>query len=755
MADIELTNAAIPIAGPDQSPMQSSQMASLFTSAPTSTTPPPRVVVGEMPTNAPNAQVEELQNTALPQRAVEQYLWEIKHQPNWRRASDTCADYYDGNQLTLELVEKLKDRGQPPLITNLIKPTVDTVLGMEAKTRTDWIVRPEDDTDSNDDVAEALSLKLKHAEIESRADRACSDAYAGQIKAGLGWVEVARESDPLKFPYRVSFVHRREIFWDWRAEKYDLCDARYLVRRRWLELDHAIAMMPQYADLFRMTTSGWAGFDPLLEQNTHLYQSFQLERDTRIEAVDWRDIQRERVCLYEIWYRKWVRGYVVTLPNGKTVECDFDNTEHCQAIMNGAPVKMATFQKVRLAWYCGPHFLYDIPSPYTHNYFPYVPFFGYREDLTQVPYGLIRSMISPQDEINARKSKALWLLNSRRVIADDDAVEDHDRTMEEVARADAYIILNGRRKPGSKFEVEDGAQLSAQQLQAMQESKSEIEEASGVHKVMQGQSGSASSGLAINSLVEQGLNTLAEINDNYRHARRLVGEQLFMLLQADMKGKQIGVKVGDGLQQRVIVLNQQVQDPATGQITLQNDISGISPKVTMDDIPSTPTFRLQQLQMLTEITKSLPPQLQAQVIDFVVAATDLPNRQEIVDRLRSSLGILTPEQQQQKQQAQEQAQQAQQQTAQKMEVLQAAKIASEVRENNAQASYLEQQAHVQHAQTVLTPGAPLGTPPLPASYPATPMAAAPAAPAPAAPPTPPAAPGPTMTYQTPQPGAQP
>lgn len=714
MADIELTAAAMPIADPDESPMQLETVAPGFSSAPANGQPQ-KVVVGEMPSNSPVDQIEELQNTALPQRSVEQYLWEIKHQPNWRREADTCADYYDGNQLNNELVEKLKDRGQPPLITNLIKPTVDTVLGMEAKARTDWIVRPEDDTDSNDDVAEALSLKLKHAEVESRADRACSDAYAGQIKAGLGWVEVARESDPLKFPYRVRYVHRREIFWDWRAEAYDLSDARYLIRRRWLELDHAIAMMPQYADLFRATTCGWAGFDPLLEQNTNLYQSFVLERDTRIEAVDWRDIQRERLCLYEIWYRKWVRGFVITLPNGKTVECDFDNVEHCQAILDGAPVRMGTFQKVRLAWYCGPHFLYDIPSPYEHGHFPYVPFFGYREDLTQVPYGLVRSMISPQDEINARKSKQLWLLNSRRTIADSDAVEDHDQAQREVARPDAYIILDAKRKPNARFEVTSDGQLSAQQFQAMQESKQEIEEASGVHKVMQGQQSGASSGLAINSLVEQGLNTLAEVNDNYRHARRLVGELLFTLLQTDMQGKQVGVKVGDGLQERVIVLNQKKVDPQTGQVTLVNDISGISPKVTLDDIPSTPTFRLQQLQMLTEITKSLPPNLQGMVIDFVVAATDLPNRQEIVDRLRGALGIKTPQQQQAAMQMQEQKQQQQEDTAAKMQVLAAAKIASEIRENNAQASLYETQAHVAHSQVVLEPqGVALGAPPAPA-----------------------------------------
>jgi hypothetical protein len=586
------------------------------------------------------------------------FLLEIKHQPHWRREADRAADYYDNNQLSPETVEKLKERGQPPLVTNLIKPTIDTVLGMEAKTRTDWRVRPEDDDQANDQLAEALSVKLKHAEIESRADRAVSDAYAAQIKCGLGWVEVARENDPFKPPYRVRYVHRREIFWDWRAEQPDLSDARYLIRRRWMELEQAIAMMPQYAGLFRMTTGGWAGFDPLLEQDSRLVQSWEIERDTRIAAVDWRDIQRMRICLYEVWYRKWVRGYTLTLPNGKVIEADFNNPMHNQAIVSGyAQVKQATFQKVRLAWYTGPHFLYDVPSPYKHNQFPYVPFFGHREDLTNVPYGLIRTMISPQDEINARKSKMLWSLNSRRVIADADSVVDHGRAMNEVARPDAYIILNANRKPQSQFKVEPGGDLAVQQFQVMQEAKQEIAEASGIHKAMMGQNSNASSGLAINSLVEQGINTLAEINDNYRYARRLVGEMLFGLLQESIGNRPMMVTLGEGMHKKIIPLNQQSIDQQTGQPVIINDVSKVKAKIVLDDVPSTPTYRMQQLQMLSEITKSLPPQLQGYVMDFVIEATDMPKRHEIADRLRAVVGIQDPEQQQAAAQAQQQMQQ--------------------------------------------------------------------------------------------------
>lgn len=646
------------------------------------------VVIGEAPTDtqSPGQIPDDLENSALPRAQVEMFLREIKHQPHWRREADRAADFYDGNQLSPEDVETLKDRGQPPLITNIIKPTVDTVLGIEAKSRSDWVVRQEDDDECEDEMAQALSVKLKHAEIESRADRAVSDAYAGQLKAGLGWVEVAREHDPFKCPYRVRYVHRREIFWDWRAEQPDLSDARYLIRRRWLELEHAIALMPQYASLFRMTTGGWAGFDPLLEQDSRLVQSWEIERDTRIAAVDWRDIQRMRICLYEIWYRKWVRGYVMTLPNGTTMEADFDNPRHNEAIVSGiATIKQATFQKVRLAWYTGPHFLYDVPSPYKHGHFPYVPFFGYREDLTNVPYGLIRAMISPQQEINARKSKMLWSLNSRRVVADSDAVLDHGRTMQEVARPDAYVILNANRKPSSTFRVEPGAELAAQQFQVMQEAKQEISEASGIHKSMQGQQSGATSGLAINSLVEQGLNTLAEINDNFRYSRRLVGEMLFELVKQNLMQAPVKVKIGEGKQQKVIVLNAKAQDPETGEIVTINDVAKVKAKVVLDDVPSTPTYRMQQLQMLTEITKSLPPQLQGFVIDFVIEATDIPSRHELADRLRAAVGIQDPEQQQAQAKAQQQAQAMQQDIAQKTFVLDAAERAARIRKINAEA----------------------------------------------------------------------
>ena len=72
----------------------------------------------------------------------------------------------------------------------------------------------------------------------------------------------------------------------------------------------------------------------------------------------------------------------------------------------------------------------------------------------------------------------------------------------------------------------------------------------------------------------------------------------------DLEGKPTVVTLGSGRSQKIVQLNMPVQDPETQQVTIKNDTSRVRTKVVLDDVPSTPTFRLQQLQMLTEITKS-------------------------------------------------------------------------------------------------------------------------------------------------------
>lgn len=642
---------------------------------------------GTTPTDDATGVAPELADKPLDRKIIEGWMMELPQQPSgWRTEANICCDFYDNNQLSQDDKETLEDRGQPEVITNLIQPTVDTVLGMEVKSRSDFRVRAEDDDVCTDDMAEGLSLLVKRDETESGLDRATSEAYAAQVKAGLGWVYIGRERDGLaQNAYTARYVHRNEIYWDWRSKEPDLSDARYLIRRRWQLLDDAIGMFPMFAELLRQCGTNWQGYDPTLDNgNTGLMQHFDISRDSRLSEHMYVNRVDNSVLISEVWYRKAVQGYTLRLPTGAVVECDFDNPEHQRLIVeDGAQVKPAVFQKVRLAWYVGPHMLYDVESPYQHRLFPYVPFFGKREDLTGAPYGIIRVMLSPQREVNARKSKMLWAMNSKRVIADADAVVDHEAAAAEVSRQDAYILLNEKRGPNSRFEVDSGADISAQQFQALQEAKQSIPEASGVHKALMGQNSSATSGFAINSLVEQGVNGLADLNDNYRIARRIAGQMLFEMRLQDMLGKETRVKIGQGAKARVIVFNRRVVDPETGQTTVENDTTRVRPVLVLDDVPATPSFRMQQMQQMTEMVKSLPPQMQAAVADIVFEETDSPRKIEIADRIRSVAGVKTPEQIQAEQEANQQAQQAQMAIQQEAAALANAKTAAEIKAKDA------------------------------------------------------------------------
>lgn len=611
--------------------------------------------------------VDEAKDPGMALTNLEGMLNEINVQPIWRDEAQRAAAYYDGKQLSPEVMQTLKDRGQAPLVFNLVGPTVDAVLGIEAKTRTNWIVRPDDD--DSVEVAEAMNEKLNEASRTSLADRACADAYAGQVKSGLGWVEVNRNSDPFDSPYRVNYVNRNEIYWDWHAKRPDLKDARYLVRERWLDEDRALLAFPQQKELISHAVRGWKSWDGTWSDNkpqqmVQLLHAYSESQETVLDEETWFDTDRRRIRVFEVWYRTYQRGVVLKLSDGRVIEYNDKNPLHNIAIAHKTATPIGgVFPKMRLAYFLGCHRVADIPSPLPHDTFPYVPMWGFREDGTGIPYGLIRRMMSPQDEVNARRSKMMWLLSAKRTIMDADATNmDIEELTDEVQRPDGVIVLNPSRqnRDQNAFRVEQDFQLAGQQFEIMVEAQRMIQDTAGVYSALMGkQDGGADSGVAIASLVEQGSTTLAELNDNYRFGRRLVGEQLMSLINQDIGKEQMDVatNVGGAEKTKTISLNSRAQDDQ-GKETVNNDVQLSKMQVVLDDIQATAGYRAQVSNRLFELAATLPDDVKVAILDIVVDSTDIPQREEIVKRIRKITGTgidpesMTPEEQQEMQRKQ-------------------------------------------------------------------------------------------------------
>lgn len=579
-----------------------------------------------------------------------QFFIEVQNQPAWRAKADREMDYVDGNQLDSEVLRKQAAIGMPPAIEPLIGPAIESVLGFEAKTRTDWRVTAEGM--DGDEVADALNHKVNQAERQSGADKACSDAFKTEVCVGIGWVEVARETDPFKFKYRCDAVHRNEIFWDFLSKKPDMSDARYLIRRRWTDIAQAKLKFKKHADLIDRANGRWTDRFELTAEgggSTDLAMSWSDERGSSIEEQEWRDAEHGRVCLFEVWYRRWEEVTVLQTEDGRVVEYDKSNDMHNEVLAAGLikPQKV-TVSRMYVSFWMGPHKLYDGKTPYPHNDFPYVPFWGHREDRTGVPFGNVRGMIYLQDNVNSAISKIRWGLSAIRTERTKGAVVYSDEVFrQQIARPDADIILNAEAmaQPGAMFKVFRDFQLNEQQYKMLGDSRAGIDRASGISTAFQGQKGTATSGVQESAQIEQATQSLASLMDNFRFGRAAVGKLLLALIVEDTIGKQETVTIRGNavVPDRSITLNQPATDEATGIQYLSNDVQRTMLKVVMEEVPSTPSFRTQQLSSLSEAFKAMPQEYQPVVLPHLLNLMSVPDKKEILSAIQEMKSRPSPE----------------------------------------------------------------------------------------------------------------
>lgn len=607
---------------------------------------------------------------------------DINGQPDWRSMANRACAYYDGDQLPQDVINVLRERGQPTTIHNLIAPTIDGVLGMEAKSRTSLMVVADDLDDEIEEMAEAVNAEFSDMCRLGGMDRARGAAYASMVKTGVGWVEVFRCQDPFGTRYRFVNVARDEVYWDWHSRELDLSDCRWVMRRRWIDKDEAIARFPDQKEILEysvgeswdgvISVSAIEGIDPNLANAFEEYQSFDRRQ------VEWCSRERDRILLQVVYYRTYNMRDVLMLDSGRAVTYERDNQLHTMALMLGkASLERCPVQVIREAWFAGPHKLVDRPCKAPHNMFPLVPFWGYRKDKTGEPYGLIVRAMPAQDEVNLRRIKLTWLLQAKRVIMDIDATNmSREKVMEEVERPDGLITLNpdrnNKKTISEAFQVQQDFQVASQQFQVMQDSVKLIQDTMGIYAAFLGQGTTSQSGVAIANLVEQGATTLSEINDNYREGCQLLGQLALSYLLEDMSGRRdykVTINRDDKARRKDIMIN--VQDES-GQ--LSNDVTRLRAHIALAPIQQTSAYKQQLAERLTQAMAQLPPQAAAACFDMLVDLMDVPRKHEFAERVRNALGIAKPADQmspEEQQAAQQQAQLQQQQQELAMREIQA------------------------------------------------------------------------------------
>lgn len=598
------------------------------------------------------------------QQQLLKLMGDIDGQPDWRTGANISAAYYDGDQIPPQVAAVLEERGQPIECQNLIAPAIDAVLGTEAKTRSDLRVEANYQNDETEQLAEALNAEFYTVCQEMRIDRTRSDAYAEQTKAGLSWVEVRRNPDVTGPRYLAETVNRNEVYWDWLSRRPDLRDCRWLMRKRWMDLDEAVMLFPQKAEILQHAVGNWDDFadaERIDGDDTDLINGWGEWQNWSRQESEYLSTNRDRIMLYVVYYRVFERLPMMELSNGRMVEYDKSNIAHAVAVGSGrVKVSMQLVSFIRESWWAGPYQLGDRPCEAPQGMFPLIPFFGFRKDKNGIPYGLVSRMISAQNSYNFRHLKITWLLQAKQIIMDADATNmSVEQVRKEANRPDGVLILNPERKNKTKasdaLQINHDSSVGAQQMQIMEYDRQNIQDCAGVYSSYMGQDSNAISGIAVSSLVEQSSTTLAEINDNYGMACNALGELILNYLIEDLKKRtsyNIVVNRKDKRRRKVVTINVRGDD---GAIT--NDISRLDARIVLAPIDSTPAYRAQLADRLINITQKLPPQAQTAVIGMALELVEIPNKDEFMDQVSKALGTQDPQYMtdEEKQAAQQQA----------------------------------------------------------------------------------------------------
>jgi hypothetical protein len=607
------------------------------------------------PDSAPVNPLDSGQNAQLLAK-LEDWWTEARdlHAEN-RREQIVDADYRDGDQWKLEDAAHLEDRGQAALRFPLVKQMVDWVKGTERRTRVDWNVLPRSEEDV--DMAQLKKELLKYISDVNAAGWERSRAFGDAVDVGVGWIEDCYNNDEFEEPITTRYQDWKGMWWDPYSRCNVLRDCRYLIRGKYLDLDYSQAMFPDRAEQLRHRAYDF--FDPQLEQldlENSLPQMFYGSTLSRSASAMSGTFSlsgtslmsrrtRPRILGLETWFRLPVPAQKLrgdAQYRGQVY--DPTNVGQQQAIESGV---CSLVDSVSEEMHCAiwtPGLLLSVrKSPYKHNRFPFTPCWGYRRHRDGMPYGLIRLARDSQDEYNKRRSKALFLLSSERIIYESDAFNEGDENtmLEEARRPDGEV----RVKPGAlaekKFEIQTNRDLANGHIELMQEAKANIYELSGVTRENTGQDSGALSGIAIRAKQQQGSVTTAELFDNQRQSVQESGvKQLSNVEQFMSLPKKFRI-LGPAGAAKFVTLNEPTIDE-NGQVIFNNDVTKTEADFIVDEMNYHETMRMAMAEQVFDSLKGLPPETALQLLDMAFELTDLPNKDVFAQRIRQLNGMPEP-----------------------------------------------------------------------------------------------------------------
>lgn len=539
-----------------------------------------------------------------------------------RKESERDRDYVDNKQLTAEELATYKKRGQPPVIDNRIKTKIDYLVGLEKQQRIDPKALPR--TPKHEDDADAATEALRYVAEEQDYDAKRSSVWRNILVEGAGGIGVSVvEAKDYNGQPGIDITIKRyswdRIFWDPHSAETDFEDAGYKGVVIWMDYDDALAMYrdnPEAANILDVTLTN-APSDTYDDKPKHSL---------------WADKKRKRVRICQIWVKRDEQWHFAEYTKGGILKAglspfvtDKGDTD-CELIFQSAYV-----------------------------------------DRDNNRYGLVREMITLQDEINKRRSKSLHLLSSNQTQYEKGAIKDVEKFRREKAKPDGTMeVAPGALRDGAVVTI-SGVELATAQFQLLQESKNAIDLKGPNATEMGDKTGgsNSASGRAIVASQQGGMIQIGDLLDNLRHLDRRVfraiwsrirqywtAEKWIRVTDDEQNVKWVGMNVDP---QQVQMMMQQDPQAAEKIKGLVGNVAELDCDIIIDEAPDSLTPQLEQFQSLVEL-KKFDTEGEIPFKSIVRAAPNLKGKQAILNEMEQRAA--------QREQASQPAQQLQQRGAQ-------------------------------------------------------------------------------------------
>ena len=259
-------------------------------------------------------------------------------------------------------------------------------------------------------------------------------------------------------------------------------------------------------------------------------------------------------------------------------------------------------------------------------------------------YGVVRSLISMQDEINARRSKLLHQLNSRQTVGVKGAVSV-DAVKRELSKPDGHVEVDPAQAElaaeiGMRpFDIIPQSDQVAGQFSLLAESKGEIDML-GPNASLLGQLTGDQSGRAIMAQQRAGMAELAPIYDSLRDWTLRCYRAMWERIRQYWTDER-WIRITDEQQSaaflavNVPVLDQYgfpVIDPMTGGPAVQNNLAAMDVDIILDEAPDSISLQHEEFEQLSQLAQAglpIPPEV-------LIEASSIRNKRRILEMMQGA-----------------------------------------------------------------------------------------------------------------------